>query len=206
MSNTDQTGQPEPVDKPNTSADNLTEVENHMQNTTTPVNSMSTAAEGQQPEDGEIDEIIDKMVLNRMNGNGLTYNEGKYALEVWADRRADKCQQEEKDRYCGICYRPCIEHGGWKCPDHGYESICISRSEIAELRRANRRRQAVGVDELRDKAEELAYWMYESSGNSKYIRAGRPTLHPDQATAQIMTLITEAYEKGRRDEQAPVSV
>lgn len=42
--------------------------------------------------------------------------------------------KQEKGRYCGICYKPCIERGGWKCPNHGYQSVYIGRQEAKECR------------------------------------------------------------------------
>lgn len=54
------------------------------------------------------------------------------------------------------------------------------------------------MNTLEDKIEEIVYHLYESSGNSKYIRSdhvGKP-LHPDEATTQLKQLIeTEVQER-----------
>lgn len=41
---------------------------------------------------------------------------------------------------------------------------------------------------LREKANSLAYWMYESSGKSKYVLAGREMINPETATEKIISL------------------
>lgn len=57
------------------------------------------------------------------------------------------------------------------------------------------------VDEvLHRKAENLAYWMYESSGNSKYVLAGRKPLHPDEATKMIVDLCQAECNRARIEE------
>lgn len=48
--------------------------------------------------------------------------------------------------------------------------------------------------------EDIVYWMYESSGNSKYKLAGRKDIGPDEARQQIKDLfdgiIFESEEPG----------
>lgn len=38
--------------------------------------------------------------------------------------------------------------------------------------------------------EDICYWMYESSGNSKYVLAERKPLHPDEAVKKLQALFT----------------
>lgn len=51
------------------------------------------------------------------------------------------------------------------------------------------------TEELRRQIEEITYWMYESSGNSKYVLAGRKPLHPDEATDKLFQLFTTQTTK-----------
>lgn len=43
--------------------------------------------------------------------------------------------------------------------------------------------------------ENICYHMYESSGNSKYVLAGRKPLHPDEALKQIEAYISKQILK-----------
>lgn len=43
--------------------------------------------------------------------------------------------------------------------------------------------------------DDLVYHMYESSGNSKYVLAGRKPLHPDEAAALIQQKLLEARKE-----------
>lgn len=50
--------------------------------------------------------------------------------------------------------------------------------------------------------DDIVYHMYESSGTSKYVLAGRKPLHPDEAKKQIKTLMLTLIgddEKGYTD-------
>jgi hypothetical protein len=45
------------------------------------------------------------------------------------------------------------------------------------------------------KLDDICYHMYESSGNSKYVLAGRKSIHPDEAKKHIKDLIFELIEE-----------
>lgn len=40
----------------------------------------------------------------------------------------------KQGRYCCVCFMPCYEYGGWKCEEHGYKSVYISRNEAEKCR------------------------------------------------------------------------
>jgi len=45
------------------------------------------------------------------------------------ERGRNEERAEQGGRYCGVCFLPCYEHGGWKCEKHGYKSVYLKQSE-----------------------------------------------------------------------------
>jgi hypothetical protein len=64
------------------------------------------------------------------------YNPSKAVDEllVIIEAECTKRERSEKSRYCGHCYKPSIERGGWWCPEHAYDSVYISQEEARYYR------------------------------------------------------------------------
>lgn len=71
---------------------------------------------------------------------------------------AQSSAQAEKNRYCGICYKPSISQGGWYCEEHGYKSVYITQLEAQELRNSG-----IAQAEIRGRIDELK-WALEAAG------------------------------------------
>lgn len=75
----------------------------------------------------------------QVDDNGELRTVREIALSKLTTLIATKEQEaidNEQGRYCGVCFLPCYEHGGWKCEQHGYKSAYISKQEASECRAA----------------------------------------------------------------------
>lgn len=96
--------------------------------------------DSQQP-DNELEELQDIIRTLTIQVCTQSYMEGKVASDLYEfEYEAEKSllawrdKGSEKGRYCGVCFNPCYENGGWKCDEHGYKSVYISSREARELR------------------------------------------------------------------------